>query len=133
MAKILIAEDDRVSAKLMLRMLEPYGQCDLAANGEEAFELFRTAFEAGNRYSAVFLDIRMPVRDGQETLDTIRDYEAEHGINAADGVKVIMTTALNDSENVLSAHVSGCYAYLVKPISREKLKEVLKSLGLSPQ
>jgi len=46
-------------------------------------------------------------------------------------VKVMMTTALGDSGNIMKAFGSQCDAYLTKPIFREKLEEQLENIGLA--
>ncbi|GAJ08029.1 unnamed protein product, partial [marine sediment metagenome] len=65
-----------------------------------------------------------------EALEAIRQIENEHGTAGLDGVKVIMTTALGDSKNVIGAFRTGCEAYIVKPVSKEKLLEEMEKLGL---
>ena len=56
--------------------------------------------------------------------------EEEQGIYGLDGVKVIMTTALGDSKNVMGAFRTGCEAYIVKPLKKGKLLEEIEKLGL---
>jgi two-component system chemotaxis response regulator CheY len=90
----------------------------------------RDARDAGQRYDLVCLDIMMPEMDGHQTLQAIRQIEAAHAIDGLDGVKVIMTTALEDSGNVFGAFREGCEAYLVKPVKKAKLVESIEQLGL---
>lgn len=71
----------------------------------------------------------MPVLNGQETLKEIRSREKVAGIQGLDGVKVVMTTAMDDVDNVMSAFGAQCEGYLVKPIDKAKLEELLSSLG----
>lgn len=78
----------------------------------------------------VLMDIMMPVMDGYQVLRSIRDLEADHGIPEEEQVKVIMTTALNDEENVKMAFDLGCSVYSGKPINKEKFDQALKKLGL---
>ena len=68
--------------------------------------------------------------DGHEALKAIRQIESEHGINGLDRVKVIMTTALGDSKNVIGSFREGCEAYIVKPVEKDKLLEEMENLGL---
>ncbi|MFP4638318.1 MAG: response regulator, partial [Spirochaetaceae bacterium] len=69
--------------------------------------------------------------DGQEALRTIREYESRIGVREADGVRVIMTTALEDPKNVVEAYYRGAAtSYLVKPIERETLLAELEKIGL---
>lgn len=128
--KTLIAEDD-LSCRLVLeRLLQPYGECTLCANGREAVNLFVGALGDGRRYDLVCLDIMMPDTDGQTALRLIRKAEADRGIQGKDGVRVIMTTGVDDRTNILGAFREQCDGYLLKPVSREELISNLAALGL---
>lgn len=128
--KILIAEDDFTCRKLLQTFLSEYGDCFVAINGHEAVEAVREALDEARPYDLVCLDIMMPEMDGHEALEAIRQIENEHGIAGLDGVKVIMTTILGDSKNVIGAFRTGCEAYIVKPVGKEKLLEEMEKLGL---
>ena len=127
--RCLIVEDEFTARKLLQVYLSDYGDCFVAVNGHEAVEAFRDAFEENTPYDLICLDIMMPGMNGHETLKAIRRIESEHGIAGLDGVKVIMTTALDDSKDVMGAFRSGCEAYLVKPVERENLLEEMGKLG----
>lgn len=128
--KILIAEDDFVSRRLLASYLTPYGPCDLANNGEEAIDSSRKMIEEGKPYDLICLDIMMPNLDGQKALKEIRRIESERGLSRPQGSKIIMTTALSDINNMWQAFSEHCDAYLVKPIRKEKLQEQLQALNL---
>ncbi len=91
--------------------------------------MFRVAFESEAPYDIIFLDVMMPKLDGQAMLSQIRDYEQNHNVLPRVGVKVVMTTALNDPENVFNSHVEGCCAYLTKPLIQDAFREIMQSLG----
>ncbi|PKM57783.1 MAG: response regulator [Firmicutes bacterium HGW-Firmicutes-3] len=126
--KILIAEDDVVSRKLMWKILSDYGDCDLVINGLEAIDAFLLAQKDNEPYDIVFLDIMMPKVDGVKVLKTIRDMEIQYQIK--NPVKIIMTTALGETEVVDDAFIKGANAYATKPLDIEKLIEVIKNLQL---
>lgn len=128
--RILIAEDDFASRKFMLRFLSKYGECDVTVDGEEAVEAFTIALESGEGYDLVCLDIMMPIVDGFQALNQIRDLEKSMEIPEEEAVKIIMTTALSEGKNVTKAFGLGCTAYAGKPIDPEKFENVLKKLGL---
>ena len=128
--KILLAEDDFVTRKFMLNFLSKYGECDVAVDGLEAVEAFALAFEDGDPYDLVCLDIMMPVMDGYQALKEIRDVEKKMNIPEEKAVKVIMTTALNDERNVKMAFELGCSVYSGKPINQERFEKALIKLGL---
>ncbi|MBA4369796.1 MAG: response regulator [Desulfobacterium sp.] len=131
--KILVVEDDFTSRKVMCGMLSPYGDCDVAVNGKEAVQAFSEALDQGKQYDLISLDIMMPEMDGQDALKAIRRIEQERDIIGSDSVKIIMTTALSDSKNLMQAFQEQCEAYIIKPVRKEKLLEQLHLLGLVPR
>jgi len=128
--RILVVEDEFGSRKLLQKFLSPYGECDMAVDGEEAVEAFKLSLDEKDRYDLICLDIMLPKKDGQEVLKEIRDIEEEAGIKGLNATKVIMTTALNDPKNIMDAFKSQCEAYIPKPISKQKLLEEMKGLDL---
>ncbi len=128
--QILIVEDDFTSRSLLQRLLSPYGECHIAVNGEEAVEAALAALAQGSPYDLICLDIMMPKMDGQVALKKIRAAEEAKGILLGQGTKIVMTTALRDSANVIQAFREMCDGYLTKPIEKEKLLALMRKLGL---
>lgn len=128
--KALIVEDDFTNRKVLQQLLQPYAECDIAVDGQEALMAFKKAYETDVPYDLICLDIMMPELDGHQVLKEIRSYETERDIRYPKGVKVIMTTALDDPGNVLGAFRQGCEAYVVKPISKTQLVHEMTKLGL---
>ena len=119
--KILLAEDDYLTRKAMDNFLSKYGECDVTVNGMEAVDAFMLALEEEEPYDLVCLDIMMPVMDGYQSLMGIRNLEEEHNIPPEKAAKVIMTTALNEIENVKMAFELGCTIYYGNPLNRRDL------------
>lgn len=128
--RILIAEDDLASRKFLQKFLSKYGECDLVVDGLEAIEAYMLAIKENKPYDLICLDIMMPKLDGIKTLKAIRDLEIQNHISEKETVKIIMTTALSDSEYVKKAFEYGSEAYASKPIDMDKFKEVMKRLEL---
>lgn len=128
--QILVVEDDFTSRRVLSRILESYGCCDVAIDGEEAVEAVRLALEAENHYDLICLDIMMPKLDGQAALKQIRSLEAASGIDRGNGAKIIITSALHDSNNVMEAFRSACDGYIVKPYDKGKVTAEMEQLGL---
>lgn len=128
--KTLIVEDDFTSRLLLQRLLLQWGQTHIAVNGREAVEAVRAAWEGGEPYDLICLDIMMPEMDGQTALKEIRKFEEERGILSTQGVKIVMTTALGNMGNVKDAFHNLCDGYMVKPIDKEKLLKNLQTLEL---
>jgi len=129
--KCLIVEDNFVARTLFQKYLSKVGECHIAINGREAIEAFGRGLDEGEPYDLICLDIMMPEVDGYQALQAIRKLEDERGVHGLSGVKVIVITALGDSQSVVGAFREGCEAYIVKPVSKEKLFEEMDKLGLA--
>jgi two-component system chemotaxis response regulator CheY len=123
---ILIVEDDFTSRRVLSHILESFGVCDVAVDGGEAVEAVRLGLDEGGRYDLICLDIMMPRMDGQAALKAIRSLEESRGILPGAGAKIIITSALDDSGNVLQAFRSQCDGYIVKPYDRQKITSALR-------
>jgi two-component system chemotaxis response regulator CheY len=128
--RILIVDDDLTSRTFLSKFLSQYGEYDITVDGLEAVEAFLLALDEGMPYHLICLDIMMPRLDGLKTLKTIREIEHQKGIRDENRVKIIMTTALNQTESVFDAFDTGCEAYAVKPLDTKNLTEVMQKLGL---
>ncbi len=129
--RALVAEDDITSRMVLVKILSEYCQCDTAENGQEAIDTFENALEQNQPFDLIFMDIMMPVMDGQSAMKRIREIEKEKDVPIGKEVKAVMTTALSDTKNVTTAFFQGqADAYITKPISREKIQNALKEVGL---
>ena len=128
--RILVVEDYPANQIVMTRYLEPYGDVDTADNGPDAVAKILDAIASGTSYDLICLDIMLPRMDGHEVLSRIRAAEKEKGIDVAGRTRVIMTSALGDSQNIMAAFRGECESYLQKPIRRERLEAELRELGL---
>ncbi len=128
--RILIVEDDFASYKVLEEYLEDYGECCFATDGPDAVEAFRDALDRGRPYDLICLDIMLPNMDGHRTLEQIHQIERTHGIPPECSVKVIMTTAIDDSEVIAQAFNEGCKAYLVKPITTDRIHHEMDKLEM---
>lgn len=128
--KILIAEDDLASRRFLSKLLAQYGEVDQVVDGLEALDAYLMAVKEKALYDLICLDIMMPKVDGVKVLKAIRDFETKQGVVSEQRVKVIMTTALAETDYVNQAFEIGCEAYAAKPIDTNKLTEVIKKIGL---
>lgn len=128
--QILVVEDDFISRRLLCRYLEPYGECDVAINGNEALAAVRQSLAGGGTYDLICLDIMMPGITGHEALQQIRVLEAESGLGKDAGARVIMTTALEDEDSQKQAYDAAADGYVTKPIDKKRFQAVLQELGL---
>jgi two-component system chemotaxis response regulator CheY len=128
--RVLIAEDDLTSRKFLFKFLSQYVECDLVVDGLEALDAFLISLKDNNPYDLICLDIMMPKVDGVKVLKHIKDLETQKGILPEKRSKIIMTTALAETQFVQNAFEIGCDAYASKPIDTGKLVEVMEKLGL---
>jgi two-component system, chemotaxis family, chemotaxis protein CheY len=128
--RILIAEDDMTSRKFLSKFLSKYGECDIVVDGMEALDAYLIAVKEKEAYDLICLDIMMPKVDGIKVLRAIKDFEMQRGLKLEKRVKIIMITALDDTEYVNKAFELGCEAYVAKPIDIDKLVEVMQKLEI---
>ncbi len=129
--KTLIVEDEFTSRLILQELLTGYGQAHIAVNGKEAVEAVSRALDANEPYDLICLDIMLPEMDGQAALQHIRAKEEAQGITSTHGAKIIMTTAVEDTKNVMDAFKGLCDAYLFKPIRKANLLDTLRQLQLT--
>lgn len=128
--KSLIVEDDFTSRLFLQTILLQYGEAHVAKDGEEAIRAVKGAFEVKHPYDVICLDIMMPSMDGRAVLEGVRKIEEENGVRGLKGVKVIMTTALSDMENIMGSFKGQCDAYMVKPVDAADIVRYLKDFNL---
>jgi signal transduction histidine kinase/DNA-binding LacI/PurR family transcriptional regulator/DNA-binding response OmpR family regulator len=123
--RVLLAEDNRVSAMVARRMLEQRGHSvRVARNGAEAISLWKK-----DPFDVVLMDMHMPEMDGDHAAREIRRLEAESGEGR---IPIIAQTAnaMSEAENVCLE--AGMDAYVTKPIVREKFIEVVEAFTPRP-
>lgn len=122
--KILLADDDFDTLRLVGMMLESKGYQIIAANsGEKAIELTKKEHP-----DLIILDIMMPGMDGFEVT---RQLKTDRETSA---IPVIIFTAKSHTEDKVLGLESGADVYLTKPISsRELLAHVKSALSRIPK
>ncbi len=115
--KVLIAEDDPVSRRLLESYLGKWGyEVAAARDGAEAWRLF----EAGS-FAMVVTDWMMPELDGSGLIRRIR---ASHRQGY---VYVVMLTARSRKEDLVEGLEAGADDFLTKPFDRDELRARLRA------
>lgn len=118
-ANILVAEDNELNWEIANELLSPLGlTMEWAENGQICVDKFNQSPEG--YYSAVLMDIRMPVMNGYEAAKAIR------ALNRSDSdIPIIAMTADAFSEDIQRCLDCGMNEHIAKPID---VKEVAKLL-----
>lgn len=115
--KILIAEDDRTTLKMLTHHLERWGHVVLgAADGEEAWALL-------NQHQDVFLlvtDWMMPRMNGLQLSRLVRSLKRDRHIH------IIMLSAKEEKSDLLEGMESGADAFIHKPLNLMEFKAQLR-------
>jgi CheY-like chemotaxis protein len=117
--RVLVAEDNPVNLRLVVRLLEKRGHSvQVAVNGREALQALDK-----ERFDLVLMDVQMPEMDGVEATVAIREKEKGTGLHTP----IIALTAnamKGDREKYLASGMDG---YLAKPIRPLELDQLLAS------
>jgi len=120
--RILVAEDNLVNQRMVLRLLGKLGhKAELAANGLEAL----AALERSPDFDLVLMDVQMPEMGGFEATAAIRRQEEGTGRH----MPIVALTAhamKGDRERCLAAGMDG---YLAKPVDRDELRQMVQRLA----
>lgn len=103
---VLVVDDGRDNQRILRFLLEEAGaQVGLAENGREAIDLIAAS---GKRYDLVLMDVQMPVMDGYEATEKLREMGFEAPI-----IAVTAYALARDLERVLAV---GCDDFVTKPL-----------------
>jgi len=112
---ILLAEDNPVNQKVILRMLTKLGyNADVAVNGQIALDAIRN-----NKYNLVLMDVEMPILDGIEVTQQVR-------LEIDNPPAIVAMTAHRDRDEMNRCLKAGMKEFITKPISIEELKKLLE-------
>lgn len=116
--RILLAEDEAHIAKLVEFKLSRDGfELSVAENGQVAIDRLKDG-----PWALIILDVMMPVCDGWQVLQAIRED------SALGEVPVLMLTAKGQQKDMANAAEMGATHYLKKPFDPGELSETVKRL-----
>ncbi|MEG1641911.1 MAG: transporter substrate-binding domain-containing protein [Synergistaceae bacterium] len=121
--KILLAEDNELNREIACDLLSLVKmEVETAEDGSIAVEKFKNS-ESGT-YSAILMDIQMPIMDGLEATKTIRALERDD----AKTIPIYAMTANAFTEDIAASIGSGMNGHISKPIDTEILYHTLKKV-----
>ena len=116
MPSVLIADDSEFMRNLLREILEEdHNIVGEVENGVEAVEVFKE-----EQPDLVMMDIVMPIRNGIEATDEIKQYDADS--------HVIMCTSIGQEEKMKRAVKAGADGYITKPFQKPSVMEAINDV-----
>jgi DNA-binding response OmpR family regulator len=115
--KVLVADDDPVSRRLLQNYLQKWGyEVSVAANGAEAWQLFER-----EDFQMVISDWMMPELDGLDLIRRIRQQPLDHYVFA------ILLTSRSQKDDFVAGMEAGADDFVSKPFDQDELHVRLRA------
>lgn len=115
--KVLLAEDNVVNQKVMIRFLERWNiEMEVVNNGEEALEALKNS-----NFDVILMDLQMPKMDGYEASEQIRKLDDPYKRNTP----IIALTAAALKEVREKVYAAGMNDFVTKPFNPVDLEQKL--------
>lgn len=118
--RVLLADDHEVVreglAAILNRRAAEFRVVAQAADGEQALALWRE-----HRPDVSVLDLRMPRRDGVQTIEAIRAIDA--------AARIVILTTYDTDEDIYQGLRAGAMGYLLKDAERAELLEAIRAVA----
>ena len=126
--RLLMAEDDpedRMLVQKAFDLARLANTLTVVSNGEELLAYLRREgpYRAAERPDLLLLDLNMPRMDGREALRVIK---ADPELRT---IPVVVLTTSSADEDIVRSYDLGVNSYIEKPVTFDKLVEVVKALG----
>lgn len=115
-AKILISDDSILARKQLKDIISAYGSPTFieASNGQDTIDTYKREHP-----DLVFLDIVMPVKDGNAAIREIREFD-EHA-------EIIIASSVGTQAQLKAAIEAGAKDFIQKPLSPEQVHSIIAS------
>jgi len=124
MAKVLVVDDSKAVRMILAKVLGELGfEVREAANGREALEVIE---REKNSVSLVLLDWNMPELNG---FDLLRQLRQRPDLSS---LVIVMVTTETELDHIRAALAAGANEYVMKPFTKEILREKLELIGIHP-
>ena len=122
-ARVLMVEDNAVNMMIAVALLERWGiVVDQAVDGPSALRAVNNAYDTGNPFDAVLMDVQMPGMSGHEVTRRLRQRFDR------DELPIVALTAAALVSERADALAAGMNDFLTKPIDAERLRHTLTRL-----
>lgn len=121
--RTLLVEDNTINLKILIMLIKKLGYpYETANDGLQALQAYKAAKGA---YDVILMDIQMPVMDGMQASQHIREYEKERDMAPT---TIVALTGLGSSEVRDQALEMGIDMLLTKPVPMKVLKSIIDNL-----
>jgi CheY-like chemotaxis protein len=128
---VLLVEDDPGHARLIEKNLKRAGINNpfiVVDDGQKALDFLfgKGEYEGRARPSPllVLLDLNMPVLDGYQVLEIMKED------NATKKIPVVVLTTTQSYDEVQRCYELGCNVFVTKPVEYDKFSEAIRKLGM---
>jgi len=125
---ILLVDDDQVSNfinKHLLEKMEIAEEVKVVSNGQAGLSYLEEYYNRHNLYpDLILLDINMSVMDGKEFLKEFNAFEHKE----VSAVRIGILTVSSRLDDKIEAACHGAEWFLNKPLTKEKMLQIIKSL-----
>ncbi len=118
MKHILVVDDDPLMLRVVKEQLRGIYEVAAAVNGRIAYKFL----ESGKMVDLILLDYEMPIENGKVVMEKIRM------MDNMESIPIVFLTGVNDSERIKEVLALNPQGYLLKPIERDELINVIKKL-----
>lgn len=114
--KILISDDSILARKQLKDILSQFGTPTFleAANGQDAIDIYKKESP-----SIVFLDIVMPIKDGNAVIHEITDFDPD--------ATIIIVSSVGTQSQLREAIEAGASDFIQKPINADQIEHIITS------
>ncbi len=128
---IVMADDDEEESMLVREALDEArlaNDLHTVSDGEELMDYLHRRGDYADpatspRPGVILLDLNMPRKDGREALFEIKEDPDLKSI------PVVVLTSSKAEEDIACSYLTGANTYITKPVTFEKMVEVMKAIG----
>lgn len=115
-AKILISDDSILARKQLKDAILAYGTPTFieTSNGQDAIDRYKT-----EKPNLVFLDIVMPVKDGNAAIREIREFDPH--------AEIIIVSSVGTQAQLKAAIEAGAKDFVQKPLNKSQIASIISS------
>ncbi|MEQ8685664.1 MAG: response regulator [Imperialibacter sp.] len=126
--RIILVDDDEISNFLsisLIRKIDPEIEIIPFRNGKEALDYLKNEGLSKRKSNLILLDIRMPVMNGFEFLEEIRN----SNLKTKDSMRVVMLSSSDNPRDLEKAKSFEVLGYINKPLKEESISTYLSLTG----